>query len=495
MEHTITKILVANRGEIALRVMRTAREMGIKTVAIYSEADRRAPHVMFADQAVCIGPAPSASSYLKGNEIIRISTSLGVDAIHPGYGFLSENADFARNVEAAGMIFIGPRPHAIEIMGDKLSAKAAVEGFDVPLVPGTEGEVKDVSEALVLAHDIGFPVMIKASAGGGGKGMRIVHNPEEFASQMERAVSEATNSFGNGAVFVEKYIQNPRHIEIQVLADEYGNVVHLFERECSIQRRHQKVIEEAPSVVLTPELRAAMGAAAVSVAKACNYRGAGTVEFIFEPGGKFYFLEMNTRLQVEHPVTEQITGKDLVKEQINIAKGKVLSFTQEELSIQGHSIEVRVYAEDAVANFMPGTGVLKEYRRPQGLGVRVDDGLEQGMEVSIYYDPMIAKLITFAPTRDEAIARMKRAISEYRISGVQTTLDFAQYVMNHDAFVSGKFDTHFVQNYFTPESLIPENESLEAVGAAALASMLHENKASQKTVINEKPSRWKANRG
>lgn len=495
MEHTITKILVANRGEIALRVMRTAREMGIKTVAIYSEADRRAPHVMFADQAVCIGPAPSASSYLKGNEIIRISTSLGVDAIHPGYGFLSENADFARNVEAAGMIFIGPRPHAIEIMGDKLSAKAAVEDFDVPLVPGTEGEVKDVSEALVLAHDIGFPVMIKASAGGGGKGMRIVHNPEEFASQMERAVSEATNSFGNGAVFVEKYIQNPRHIEIQVLADEYGNVVHLFERECSIQRRHQKVIEEAPSVVLTPELRAAMGAAAVSVAKACNYRGAGTVEFIFEPGGKFYFLEMNTRLQVEHPVTEQITGKDLVKEQINIAMGKVLSFTQDDLSIQGHSIEVRVYAEDAVANFMPGTGVLKEYRRPQGLGVRVDDGLEQGMEVSIYYDPMIAKLITFAPTRDEAIARMKRAISEYRISGVQTTLDFAQYVMNHDAFISGEFDTHFVQNYFTPESLIPENESLEAIGAAAIANMLQENKASQKTVINEKPSRWKANRG
>ena len=279
------------------------------------------------------------------------------------------------------------------------------------------------------------------------------------------------------------------------MADEYGNVVHLFERECSIQRRHQKVIEEAPSVILTPELRAAMGAAAVSVAKACNYRGAGTVEFIFEPGGRFYFLEMNTRLQVEHPVTEQITGKDLVKEQINIAKGKVLSFTQEELSIQGHSIEVRVYAEDAVANFMPGTGVLKEYRRPQGLGVRVDDGLEQGMEVSIYYDPMIAKLITFAPTRDEAIARMKRAISEYRISGVQTTLDFAQYVMNHDAFVSGKFDTHFVQNYFTPESLIPENESLEALGAAALASMLQENKASQKTVINEKPSRWKSNRG
>ena len=323
--------------------MRSAHEMGIKTVAVYSEVDRRAPHVLFADEAVCLGPAPSSESYLKGDKIIAFAKELQVDAIHPGYGFLSENAAFAAAVETAGITFIGPREHAIKVMGDKLSAKAAVEHFDVPLVPGSDGEVTDVEAAKKLATDIGFPVMIKASAGGGGKGMRIVHDVADFENQMQRAVSEATNSFGNGAVFVEKYVQNPRHIEIQVLADEYGNVVHLFERECSIQRRHQKVIEEAPSVVLTPELRTAMGEAAVNVAKACDYRGAGTVEFIFEPGGKFYFLEMNTRLQVEHPVTEQITGIDLVKAQIQIAQGEVLPFTQDDLKIHGHAIEVRVY--------------------------------------------------------------------------------------------------------------------------------------------------------
>mgnify|MGYP000642551308 FL=1 len=494
MTGTITKILVANRGEIALRVMRSAHEMGIKTVAIYSEADRRAPHVLFADEAVCVGPAPSAQSYLKGDLIISLAKELGVDAIHPGYGFLSENAGFAAAVEAAGIRFIGPRPHAIEIMGDKLSAKDAVKDFDVPLVPGTEGEVTDVKEALVLAEEIGFPVMIKASAGGGGKGMRIVHDPSEFESQMKRAVSEATNSFGNGAVFVEKYIQNPRHIEIQILADQQGNVVHLFERECSIQRRHQKVIEEAPSVVLTPELRDAMGKAAVNVAKACDYRGAGTVEFIFEPGGHFYFLEMNTRLQVEHPVTEQITGRDLVKEQIRIAEGHPLSFKQEDLAITGHSIEVRVYAEDASANFMPATGTLREYKRPQGLGIRVDDGLEQGMEVSIYYDPMIAKLITFGATREDAIARMKRAIKEYRIAGVQTTLDFAQFVLNHYAFVSGNFDTHFVANYFDEHTLDNESEELESVAAAALADLLQGKKSAQKTAVHATSSTWKNNR-
>jgi acetyl/propionyl-CoA carboxylase alpha subunit len=336
--------------------------------------------------------------------------------------------------------------------------------------------------------------MIKASAGGGGKGMRIVQGPEEFESQMQRAISEATNSFGNGAVFVEKYVQNPRHIEIQVLADEHGNVVHLFERECSIQRRHQKVIEEAPSVVLTPELRDAMGSAAVNVAKACNYRGAGTVEFIFEPGGKFYFLEMNTRLQVEHPVTEQITGVDLVKAQIRVAQGEKLWFAQEDLKIQGHALEVRVYAENAAENFMPATGTLREYKRPQGLGVRVDDGLEEGMEVSIYYDPMIAKLITFGADRTEAIARMKRAISEYRISGVQTTLDFASFVMDHDAFVGGDFDTHFVANYFTPDQLEAKDTKLEEVGAMALASLLQEQKSTQKVQKNGNTSRWKANR-
>jgi len=490
----ITKILVANRGEIALRVMRSAREMGIKTVAVYSEVDRRAPHVLFADEAVCLGPAPSSESYLKGDKIIAFAKELKVDAIHPGYGFLSENAAFAAAVAAANITFIGPREHAIKVMGDKLSAKAAVEDFDVPLVPGSDGEVTDVEAAKKLATDIGFPVMIKASAGGGGKGMRIVHEVADFENQMQRAVSEATNSFGNGAVFVEKYVQNPRHIEIQVLADEHGNVVHLFERECSIQRRHQKVIEEAPSVVLTPELRAAMGEAAVNVAKACDYRGAGTVEFIFEPGGKFYFLEMNTRLQVEHPVTEQITGIDLVKAQIQIAQGELLPFSQEDLKIQGHAIEVRVYAEDAAANFMPGTGTLREYRRPQGLGVRVDDGLEQGMEVSIYYDPMIAKLITFGADRTEAIARMKRAMSEYRISGVQTTLDFAQFVMDHEAFVSGDFDTHFVANYYTPESINNGNTELESVGAMALSNLLQQQKETQYTNTSNGQSRWKQNR-
>ncbi|CAI8453664.1 MAG: Biotin carboxylase [Cryomorphaceae bacterium] len=494
MKGIITKLLVANRGEIALRVMRSAHEMGIKTVAIYSEADRRAPHVLFADEAVCVGPAPSAQSYLKGDLIISVAKDLGVDAIHPGYGFLSENAEFARAVEQAGIRFIGPRPHAIEVMGDKLSAKDAVKDFEVPLVPGTDGEVTDVQEALELAEGIGFPVMIKASAGGGGKGMRIVEDPSEFESQMKRAVSEATNSFGNGAVFVEKYIQNPRHIEIQILADEHGNVVHLFERECSIQRRHQKVIEEAPSVVLTSELRDAMGKAAVNVAKACDYRGAGTVEFIFEPGGHFYFLEMNTRLQVEHPVTEQITGRDLVKEQIRIAEGHPLSFKQEDLAILGHSIEVRVYAEDASANFMPATGTLREYRRPQGLGIRVDDGLEQGMEVSIYYDPMIAKLITFGATREDAIARMKRAIKEYRIAGVQTTLDFAQFVLNHEAFVSGNFDTHFVANHFNEHTLDNESAELESVAAAALADLLQGKKSAQKTAVHATTSTWKSNR-
>lgn len=490
----LTKILIANRGEIALRIMRSAREMGIKTVAIYSEVDRRAPHVLFADEAVCVGPAPSSESYLKGADIVRIAQELGVDGIHPGYGFLSENAGFATQVENAGITFIGPRQHAIEIMGDKLSAKDAVKDFDVPLVPGSEGEVQDPAEALKIAEKIGFPVMIKASAGGGGKGMRIVNGAEEFESQMERAISEATNSFGNGAVFVEKYVENPRHIEIQVLADEHGNVVHLFERECSIQRRHQKVIEEAPSVVLTPELREAMGTAAVNVAKACNYRGAGTVEFIFEPGGKFYFLEMNTRLQVEHPVTEQITGVDLVKAQIRVAQGEKLWFSQEDLKIQGHALEVRVYAENAAENFMPATGTLREYKRPQGLGVRVDDGLEEGMEVSIYYDPMIAKLITFGTDREEAIARMKRAISEYRISGVQTTLDFARFVMDHEAFVGGDFDTHFVANYFTPDQLEAKDTSLEQVGAMALASLLQEQKSTQKVQKNGTTSRWKANR-
>ena len=353
------KILVANRGEIALRIMRTAKEMGISTVAVYSEADRNALFVRFADEAVCIGPAASAESYLRGDKIIEVAKSLKVDGIHPGYGFLSENADFARKVREAGLTLIGPSAEAMEIMGSKLAAKAAVKEYDIPLVPGTDEAVTDIEEAENIAKEIGFPILVKASAGGGGKGMRIVEKVEDFREQMDRAVSEAVSSFGDGAVFIERFVGSPRHIEIQILADTHGNILYLFERECSIQRRHQKVIEEAPSAILTPELRKQMGEAAVKVAKSCNYVGAGTVEFLMDENLNFYFLEMNTRLQVEHPVTEEITGLDLVREQIKIARGEKLSFSQEDLKIQGHAFEVRVYAEDPTNNFLPDIGNLK----------------------------------------------------------------------------------------------------------------------------------------
>ena len=468
----INKILVANRGEIALRVMRTAREMGIKTVAIFSEADRNALHVRYADEAVCIGPPPSAQSYLRGDEIIKVCKKLNVDAVHPGYGFLSENAAFARLAEENGVKFIGPSPEAIETMGSKLAAKAAVSKYDVPLVPGVDHSITDVEESKRIAEEIGYPVLIKASAGGGGKGMRIVENPSEFESQMERAVSEAKSAFGDGDVFVEKFITSPRHIEFQVLGDEHGNVVHLFERECSIQRRHQKVVEEAPSSVLTPEVRKAMGEAAVGVAKACNYYGAGTVEFIVDDQLNFYFLEMNTRLQVEHPVTEEITGIDLVKEQIKIAEGRELPFKQEDLAFKGHAFELRVYAEDPKNNFLPDIGRLNQYVRPQGPGVRVDDGFEQGMDIPIYYDPMIAKLVTYAENREKAMDRMLRAIEEYEISGIENTLEFGTYVLQHEAFRSGNFNTKFVEKYFTPDVLKSTEIDAESEIAAVLGASL-----------------------
>ena len=449
----IQKLLVANRGEISLRIMRTAKEMGIKTVAVFSEADRNAPHVKFADEAVCLGPAPSSESYLLADKIISICHEFHVDAIHPGYGFLSENAEFAQKVADAGLIFIGPSAHSISVMGNKLAAKKAVGKYDIPMVPGTDEAISDIPKAKKKATDIGYPILIKASAGGGGKGMRVVEHEEEFESQMQRAISEASSSFGDGSVFIEKYITTPRHIEIQVLGDQHGNLVHLFERECSVQRRHQKVIEEAPSPVVSSEMRIAMGDAAVGVAKACGYFGAGTVEFIVDENLDFFFLEMNTRLQVEHPVTELITGKDLVKEQILIAEGHPLSFTQKDLHIHGHSLEVRVYAEDPRNNFLPDIGNLKTYIRPQGPGVRVDDGFEQGMDIPIYYDPMIAKLITHDETREKNIARMLRAIDEFEITGIQTTLDFCRFVLCHEAFTSGKFDTKFVEKFFSPEKL------------------------------------------
>ena len=494
----IKKILIANRGEIALRVMKTAREMGIQTVAIYSDADRNAMHTRYADEAIHIGPSPSAESYLKGDEIIKVCKRLKVDAIHPGYGFLSENATFAKNVTDNGVLFIGPSPEAIEVMGSKLAAKSAVAKHQVPMVPGTDHAINDPEEAKKVANDIGYPVLIKASAGGGGKGMRVVESPNELAEQMQRAISEAKSAFGDGSVFIEKFITSPRHIEIQVLGDQQGNIVHLFERECSIQRRHQKVIEEAPSSVLTAEKRKAMGEAAIQVAKACNYYGAGTVEFIVDDKLNFYFLEMNTRLQVEHPVTEEITGIDLVSEQIRIAEGKKISFKQEELEIKGHSIEVRVYAEDPANNFLPDIGKLKTYKRPQGVGIRVDDGFEQGMEVPIYYDPMIAKLTVHAKDRPSAIARMLRAIKEYEVTGISSTLPFCEYVLQHDAFTSGNFNTKFVEKYFDP-SLLKKEVTEERLIAATIATALMNKKGiKQQTSHFKKKSpsanQWKRRR-
>ena len=470
---TITKILIANRGEIALRIMRSAREMGISTVAVYSDADRNALHVRYADEAIYIGPSPASKSYLVIEKIIEATVQSGAQAIHPGYGFLSENAAFARKVKDAGLILIGPSPEAMEMMGSKLSAKAAAKKFNIPLVPGTDYSLTDISEAKKVAEKIGFPVLIKASAGGGGKGMRIVEEASQFAEMIKTAINEATSAFGDGSVFIERYVASPRHIEIQVLGDMHGNIVHLFERECSVQRRHQKVIEEAPSSVLTLEARAEMGRCAVLVAKACNYIGAGTVEFLLDENKNFYFLEMNTRLQVEHPVTEFITGIDLVKEQIKIAQGDKLSFTQDDLQIKGHAIEARVYAEDPANNFLPDIGNLKKYVRPQGPGVRVDDGYEEGMDIPIYYDPMIAKLVVYGSNREEAIQRMIRAIDEYIIIGPQTTLPFCRFVLGHEAFRSGNFDTHFVGKHFTPDKLTNGASQQEMMIAALVAQQLH----------------------
>ncbi|GLU57017.1 acetyl-CoA carboxylase biotin carboxylase subunit [Dyadobacter frigoris] len=494
----IKKILVANRGEIALRILRTAREMNIATVAVFSEADRNAPHVRYADEAVCIGPPPSSESYLNIDKILEVCHQLNVDAIHPGYGFLSENAGFARKVREAGLIFIGPSPESIEVMGSKLAAKEAAGSYNIPMVPGTASAIDDRDEAKRVSAEIGYPVLIKASAGGGGKGMRVVENETEFDEQMDRAVSEAISSFGDGAVFIEKYITSPKHIEIQVLGDQHGNIIHLFERECSIQRRHQKVIEEAPSISITPAIREEMGRCAVDVARSCGYYGAGTVEFIMDENKNFYFLEMNTRLQVEHPVTELITGVDLVKQMIYIAEGKALTIKQEDLQIKGHSIEVRVYAEDPANSFLPDVGTLTTYVRPQGNGVRVDDGFEQGMEIPIYYDPMLSKLITYGQNREEALEKMIRAIDEYHISGVQTTLSFCRFVMNHDIFRSGSFDTNFVNLHFTPELLsIPQTRDTKQLAALLSAYFIKNAKPKQSVQEDPKPvskSKWKTQR-
>lgn len=474
------KILVANRGEIAIRVMKTARKMGIKTVAVYSEVDRNALHVRYADEAVFIGKSPSSESYLVQDRIIEAAHKTGADAIHPGYGFLSENAVFAEKVEKAGLTFIGPSAHSIELMGSKLAAKRTVSAYNVPLVPGTDTPISDRNLAKDIAVKVGFPLLIKASAGGGGKGMRIVNQLADFDEQMDLAVSEATSAFGDGSVFIEKYVTQPRHIEIQVLGDKHGNVVYIFERECSVQRRHQKVVEEAPSAVVTPEMRKAMGEAAVKVAQSCNYFGAGTVEFIVDDKLNFYFLEMNTRLQVEHPVTEMISGLDLVEWQIRVARGEKLGFDQNNLQIQGHALELRVYAEDPNNNFLPDIGTLHTYELPKGEGVRVDNGYEGGMTIPIYYDPLISKLVVHGRTRQEAIEKMLKAIMDYKIVGVSTTLAFGEFVLKHPDFYLGDFNTQFVDKYWKPN----QEDETESEIAAGLAALIFDE-AKNKTLFSE----------
>ncbi len=441
----IKKVLVANRGEIAIRVMRSCREMGIRSVAVFSDADRTSMHVRYADEAFYIGASPSAESYLKADKILEVAKICGADAIHPGYGFLSENAEFSERCEKEGIAFIGPDAFAIRSMGDKITARKRMIAAGVPVVPGTVEPISDEKAAIEKIKEIGLPVMIKASAGGGGKGMRLVKNEKDILGAIRSARSEAKASFGDDAVYIEKYIESPHHIEFQILADKFGNTIHLFERECSVQRRHQKVVEETPSPLMNPKIRAEMGSHAVAAAKAVNYYGAGTIEFIVDDKLNYYFLEMNTRLQVEHPITERVVGVDLVKEQIKIAQGEKLTLKQENLRQLGHAIECRIYAEDPDKNFMPSPGVIKHITEPLGLGVRHDGYVYEGYEIPIHYDPMISKLIVWASTRDEAIARMKRALYAYKITGIKTSIPFLARIMENDDFKSGNYNTHFIE--------------------------------------------------
>lgn len=490
----IKKVLVANRGEIAFRIMRSCREMGISTVAVYSEADRAAMHVRYADEAYLIGPAPSAESYLNIDRIIEAARKAKADAIHPGYGFLSENAAFSERCSKEGIEFIGPGPDAIRQMGDKITARKTMIAAGVPVVPGTVEMITDYSEALETIREIGLPVMIKASAGGGGKGMRLVKREEDIESSLRGARSEAKTAFGDDAVYIEKYIESPHHIEFQILADKHGNAVHLFERECSVQRRHQKVVEETPSPLLTPEVRAEMGAHAVAAAKACNYHGAGTIEFIVDDQLNYYFLEMNTRLQVEHPITERVVGVDLVKEMINIANGFELPFKQDELKQSGHSIECRIYAEDPDRNFMPSPGTIRHISEPLGLGVRHDGYVYEGYTIPIYYDPMISKLIVWAGNREEAINRMSRALEEYKITGVKTSIPFLAKIMEAEAFRSGKYNTHFIEE--NSEFLFGKPDCDGVCEDIALISAYLEYTSRLQQVhlsenVNKPTSRWK----
>lgn len=496
MKRTIQKVIIANRGEIAVRIMRTCKDMGIHTIAVYSRPDSNAPHVLAADESHFIGEAASSESYLVQNKIIEVAKLTGADAIHPGYGFLSENADFAERCRKEGIIFIGPTPESIRLMGDKTSARKLMEEAKVPLPPGTTTALQSSEEAISVAQKIGYPVLIKAAAGGGGKGMRIVHNPADIKKAIDTAKSEARNAFGDDRVYVEKYLEEPRHIEFQILADQHGKVLHLFDRECSIQRRHQKVVEEAPSVLLTDELRERMADAAVKAAASCNYHGAGTIEFLVDKNRNFYFLEMNTRLQVEHPVTELINGLDLVEWQIRVASGEPIPFEQSDLKINGHAIECRICAEDPAEQFLPSTGTLILHRIPDGPGIRVDSGVTENQSITINYDPLLSKLIVHASNRELAIERMYHALSNYKIGGVQTTISFCMFVMKHPLFIKGVYDTHFIKDNFNENSLrsieLPEDIQV-SIAASILANLENENSLSSITET-ETQTQWWTNR-
>lgn len=440
----IKKVLIANRGEIAVRIIRACRELGIATVAVYSTGDANALHAKIADEAVCIGPASSAESYLNMRSIIAACEITGADAVHPGFGFLSENAHFARTCEKCGITFVGPKPESIEMLGDKAQAKETMKNAGVPVILGSDGAVKDMETAINLAKEIGYPVMVKASAGGGGRGIRIVRDESELESQITAAKTEAMACFGNDEIYIEKFIENPKHIEIQILADNFGNVIHLGERDCSMQRRNQKVLEETPSPIMTDELREKMGASAVAAAKVCGYRNAGTIEFLVDKNLNYYFMEMNTRIQVEHPITEAVTGVDLVKQQLLIASGKELDIKQEDIHLTGHAIECRINAENPEQNFRPSPGVINSLHIPGGLGVRVDSAVYQGYEIPPYYDSMIAKLICFGPDRESAIAKMTWALSEFIVDGVSTNIDFQLKLIRRNEFLDGRYDNGFL---------------------------------------------------
>ena len=488
------KILIANRGEIAVRIIRACREMNIATVAVYSEADRGALHTRMADEAAFIGPAPSRESYLVSDNIIRVAHRISADAIHPGYGFLAENSSFAQACQDSGITFIGPSPKAIALMGSKVESRRAVSRFGVPMVPGTMDPIAGENEARSIARALGYPVMLKASAGGGGKGMRLLHSEAELSSAFSSACAEAMAAFGDSAMYMEKFVEEPRHIEIQVLADQHGNSVYLGERECTIQRRHQKVIEECPSPIVGPDLRERMGRAALNVVRAAEYTNAGTVEFLVDRNREFYFLEMNTRLQVEHPVTELVTGFDLVKEQIRIAAGEKLPFSQEDIVMTGAAIECRIYAEDPENNFFPSPGTIHLLQTPSGPGVRDDSGVYEGWTVPIEYDPLISKLVTWGPTRNDAIQRMQRALAEYRVEGIETNLNFFRRILDDAEFRNGQFDTSFIEKWRSRQqkrNLELSTPSQAEMDLAVIAAILAESE--QAPPVPELPvSLWKS---